>query len=546
MFVKKTRSKNFIYLSLVKSYRENGQVKHRTVAKLGRLDELKKNDQLSRIVATLAEASNESLPLPKIEEIARLNWGAAKIFRQIWNQFQMDDILDSLFARTKIEFDYKETIFLEVVSRLMKPSSKYQVYQGQGKFLGIDQISLQHIYRILDYLAAFQPELEKMLFLKNAKDFGLEVDVVFYDVTTLYFESVKPDSLKDFGYSKDGKYKEVQVVVGMCVDREGRPISCGIFPGNTFESKTLEDTLEKLKERFQIRQVIIVADRGINLKLNLKKIKEKGYDYIVGSRIKGLKKAVKQDILDIDQYKPAPGENGEDLKYRILDYDNIVIEEVNGKKKKTVPKERIFCTWSKKRAEKDRKDRERMIKKAKKIIDEGIPLESKRGAKRYVKKENENQKSGNIDLDLEKIVDDEKWDGFYGVQVSKEDVDIGTVVSSYTRLWKMEESFRVMKHSLEIRPIYLSSPVRIIGHIVLCYIALVIHRKLEIELEKRGLCHTVERIRQAIDELEASVILIDDKPFMMRSNHSRFAREIMKIVKVKPPVNLAVPEKFFT
>lgn len=534
MFIKKTRSKNFIYLSLVETFRENGKVKHRTIAQLGRLDQLLQKGELHRFSNSLKNLGVVSTNIPKIKELDRVNWGAEFIYRHIWKQYEMDKILDTVFKSTKVEFDYKEVIFLEVISRLIAPSSKLQVYLKQNYFSGINEIPLHHIYRVLDYLSLFQKEIENLIFLKHVDRFGMKVDVVFYDVTTLYFEGALPDSLRDFGFSKDAKFGEVQVVVGMLVDQEGRPIALGVFPGNTFESKTLENALITLQERFKIQHVVIVADRGINSKLNLKRIKDREYDYLVGCRLKSLSKNLQKQVLDIEKYEIIHESDGNLLKYREIEFDNVVEYVEGNEKKKKVLKERIICTWSLKRAEKDRKDRERLIEKAMKMLDNGTAsLESKKGAKRYLKKEKKDLSS--VGLDLEKINDDKKWDGFYGIQVSKNSMKREEILSSHHRLWKMEESFRVMKHSLEVRPIYLSTPERIIGHIVLCFLAFVIHRSLEIELIRKGSDHTVERIREAIGGLEASVLQVDGESVLVRKPAKGLSKEILQTLKLKHP-----------
>ncbi|KIC72675.1 Transposase [Neochlamydia sp. EPS4] len=542
MFIKKTRSKNFVYLSLVETFRENGKVKHRTIAQLGRLDHLLQKGVLSRLCESLKGLGAFSANIPTIREIERINWGAEFIYRHIWKQYGMDAILDTVFGSTKVEFDYKEVIFLEVISRLMAPSSKLQVYLKQNRFLGTHAIPLHHIYRVLDYLSSFQKEIENLIFLKHVDRFGMKVDVVFYDVTTLYFEGALPDSLRDFGFSKDAKFGEVQVVVGMLVDQEGRPIALGIFPGNTFESKTLEEALKTLQERFKIQHVMIVADRGINSKLNLKRIKDRDYDYLMGCRLKSLNKSLQKQILDIKKYQTINESDGNILKYREIEFDNVVEYVEDNKKKQQILKERIICTWSLKRAEKDRKDRERLIHKAMEKLDQGTAsLESKKGANRYLK--NEKKQASSLGLDLEKINEDKQWDGFYGIQVSKQGMKKDEILSSYHRLWKMEESFRVMKHSLEIRPIYLSSPERIMGHIVLCFLAFVMHRNLEIALIRKGADHTVEKIREAIGELEASLLEVNGKPILLRTPAKGLSKEILQTLKLKHPGEMVMNER---
>ena len=534
MFIKKTRSKNFTYLSIVETYRDNGRVRHKTIVKLGRLDLLQKNGSLARLGESFQNLTPQ-FRIPKIKELARLNWGAELIYRRIWKNFDLDTILDQSFTNSKIEFDYKETVFLEIISRLMRPCSKLQVYLNQRQFHGINEIPLQHIYRVLDYLSDFQKSIEDMIFEKHVQKFGMEINVVLYDVTTLYFEGAVPDKLRDYGFSKDAKFGEVQVVVGMLVDLYGRPISCGIFPGNTFESKTLEAALESVRTRFQIKQVVIVADRGINSKLNLKQIKDHSHDYVVGCRLKSLSKNIQKKALDLNSYETFHEKDGTILKYLEMEYDNVIKIEKDGKKTTEILKEKIACTWSSKRAEKDRKDRERLILKAQKLLDNGVPLESKKGAKRYLKAKTEQKGTKDLALDSEKIKEDAKWDGFYAVQVSKKEMVREDILNAYHSLWKIEESFRIMKHSLEIRPIYLSTPERVIGHIVLCFLAFVLHRNLELELMKEGLEHSVERIRDAINGLEASILEVGGIKCAVHSPIDGLAKEILRILKVRVP-----------
>jgi transposase len=244
---------------------------------------------------------------------------------------------------------------------------------------------------------------------------------------------------------------------------------------------------------------------------------------------------IQKKALDLSSYKTFHEKDGTILKYLEIEYDNVVKVEKDGKKTTEILKETIACTWSSKRAEKDRKDRERLILKAQKLLDTGAPLESKKGAKRYLKAKTEQKGTKDLALDLEKIQEDAKWDGFYAVQVSKKDMGREEILNAYHSLWKIEESFRVMKHSLEIRPIYLSTPERVIGHIVLCFLAFVLHRNLELELLKEGLEHSVEKIRDAINGLEASILEIGGVKCAVHSPIEGLAKEILRILKVKAP-----------
>ena len=187
--------------------------------------------------------------------------------------------------RRKLKYNLKELIFLMVLDRVFFSESKLKVYLKQGRYSFLTTKELIHLYWSLDILAEVKEELEIYLFEKNRSLFNLEVDVVFYDTTSFYFESEKRDEVRDFGYSKDKK-AGVQVVLGLLVDEEGRPIGFDVFRGNTFDGKTLRRVIDKLKERFSIRRIIIVGDKGMVSKENIEIIKRAGYEYIVGSKIK--------------------------------------------------------------------------------------------------------------------------------------------------------------------------------------------------------------------------------------------------------------------
>ncbi len=163
-------------------------------------------------------------------------------------------MLDEVKLRTRAKFDLTNSCLRMVIEHLLNPKSKLGIYNNQMKYFGLPEVELQHLYRSLDILSDHKDDLEKELFLRNMNLFNMKIDVVFYDVTTFYFESVKADSLKDFGFSKDNKFNEVQVVLGLLINLDGMPIGYELFPGNTFDGKTLENALEKLKKAVHVKQ----------------------------------------------------------------------------------------------------------------------------------------------------------------------------------------------------------------------------------------------------------------------------------------------------
>lgn len=293
MFIKRTHSKNYSYLSIAETYRENGKVKHRILLPLGREDKLAADGILQALVDSIARVTKVSAKCESeycfkfMKELGRYNWGAVRVYKELWDKLGLGSVIGRACGRKRRVFDLSSVVFGIVVQRLMRPSSKLKVYERQGSYLGIKGMRLEELYRAMDYLAEGKEEIEYELFERQKDLFHYELDIVLYDITTLYFESTKIDGLRDFGFSKDGKSCQVQVMLGLLVNMDGFPVGFDLFAGNKYEGHTLVEGLKKLKERFRIRHVIVVADRGINNGENLRKIKEAGFDYIVGSRFGG-------------------------------------------------------------------------------------------------------------------------------------------------------------------------------------------------------------------------------------------------------------------
>jgi len=375
-----------------------------------------------------------------------------------------------------------------------------------------------------------------MIFHKNRSLFNMQVDVVFYDVTTFSFESVRADSLRDFGFSKSGKFNEVQVVMGLLLDCEGRPVGYELFPGDTFDGSTLELALEKLDKRFGLRKVIIVADRGINSKFNLKRIRDKGYGYIVGCRIRSMNKSVQEEIFKDDYLElDLTGK----IRYKVIEHINRVKEEG---KTYNLP-EKLFIVFSPARAVKDRADRERLIEKARFLLvnKSKIKAQNKRGGKKYLKELN----SDSIDwaLDEEALARDEKFDGYYAIQTSEDDLKAQHVLENYHTLWRIEESFRIMKSTLEVRPVFHWTEPRIKGHFVLCFLTFLLERTLELKLKNVKEQASPEKIHEAINSLNFAEVEIEKKKFLIKTSGTVLASKILRIMRIKPPKNVTPAEE---
>lgn len=539
MFIKITASGKHQYVQLVKSYRQDGVVKHQVVLNLGRLDEIENNPSMQRLAMRLAQLSKakDLVNLNAIEEATIVNWGYT-VYKKIWKQFELDQILQQIIAKGKIQFSLNDTCFLMAVQHLLDPRSKLGTYIHQQRYAKMPPVSLNAIYRSLDLLCYHKELLEEKLFNQNRNLFNMQVDVVFYDVTTFSFESVQADSLRDFGFSKNGKFNEVQVVLGLLIDCEGRPIGYELFSGNTFDSKTLEAALEILAKRFGIRKVVIVADRGINSKLNLAKIVEKKYSYIFASRIKSMSQKVKNEILAGGYTEIEHGE--EKISYKIIDYVNRFKKD---EKTYELP-ENLIITYSDKRARKDKADRNRLVEKARSLLNDKskIKASNKRGGKKYLK----GIGSEDLDwvLDEEAIAKDEQFDGYYGIQTSEKELKVTDVLDAYHTLWKIEESFRIMKSTLEVQPVFHWTETRIKGHFVLCFLAFLLERTLEFRLKNLKSEASPERIREALNSLNFAEFEIEGKQYYLKTKGTELSNKILRQLRISPQKNIMPVEEF--
>ncbi|PSJ71452.1 IS1634 family transposase, partial [Sphingobacteriales bacterium UPWRP_1] len=419
MFIKTTKSKNHTYLQIVESFREGKTTRHKVIANLGRLDHLLDSGYLQSMGQKLLSLNNTPcIGAENLQETARFCYGHL-VYQKVWEQLGIGEIIKKCAKGTRIKFDLEEVIFYCVIHRLLKSKSKRQAFKDQELFYGIKRIKgLQEIYRSLDFLSAKKQAIETQLFHNRKGVYAKPIEIAFYDVTNYHFESNKSDSLREFGFSKAGKFNEVQVVMGLFIDSTGRPIGYDLFAGNTFDGQTMVDALKMLERQFNIRKVIVVADKGLNSKQNFHLIRQAGYDYIVSARLKSMPKELVQKILDTNdmETKAVCEDTGEvTFSWKVLDYEANYTDANNNEQKL---QDKLLVTWSAKRAAKDSKDRERQIQKAKAKLANGADLQNKKGANRFLKTA-DNTHTKAIEIDQKRIVEDTKWDGYYGIQFSK-------------------------------------------------------------------------------------------------------------------------------
>lgn len=362
-----------------------------------------------------------------------------------------------------------------VICRLVYPGSKLKTVEYFKRHLNIEQ-SVYSIYRYLDELhSRYKLQIEQMTFEYTRKILKGRIGIVFYDMTTLYFEASEEDELRITGYSKDGKHQQPQILIGLLVGEKGYPIGYEIFEGNTSETKTLVPVLELFQKKFGLEKPIVVADAALLSQKNIDALKREGYEFILGGRIKNENDAVKKQILALNISENSPKE--------------IVCG--NG---------RLIITYSSKRASKDLDNRMKGLKRLeKKAIGGKLTKEhiNNRGYNKYLKLEGETK----ISIDYQKFNQDSVWDGLKGY-VTNTSLTKNQVIKAYQQLWQIEKAFRISKTDLKIRPIYHRLRNRIEAHICICFTAYAIYKELERLLNKNGIKISPEKAIAEIKEIK--------------------------------------------
>lgn len=363
-----------------------------------------------------------------------------------------------------------------VLCRLVYPGSKLKTVDYFRQHLNID-VSVYSVYRFLDDLNInLKPAIEQVTFEYSKSLMGGKIGVVFYDMTTLYFEASEEDDYRIPGFNKDGKHQQPQIMIGLLVSGYGYPIGYQIFEGNTSETKTLIPVLEAFQGKFDIDKPIVVADAALLSQKNIEALSAKGYEYILGGRLKNETEEVKEKVVELK------------------------VEEGNPKEL-TTKNGRLIVSYSPQRAYVDKKNREKGLKRLEKKVTGGkLKKEhiNNRGYNKYLKLTGE----VSIAVDYEKYSADTIWDGLKGY-VTNTKLNRDKVIENYSQLWTIEKAFRISKTDLRIRPVYHRLKNRIEAHICVCFAAYSVYKELErllnlnkINLSPEKAINEIKEIRQ--------------------------------------------------
>lgn len=541
MFLKKDKKPSGrIYLSIVEGYREptTGKTKHRKVKTLGYVDDLEKefDDPISHFKELAKqmtlEANEDNIPLNfsfssgetiDSSSVLRKNLGFVAL-SFFYHKLDINKFFINRQRNLNIKYSLNNIFQLLVYSRALNPCSKKEVFETRDNlFLDVD-FGINDLYRSLDYFNQYKDALLLHLHEMVRMNYGRDTSNVYYDVTNYYFEIKETDDFRKKGFSKEHRSNPI-VQMGLLMDNQGLPISYKLFEGNTHDSETLMPILEDLKDDYGLGKVIVVADKGINTGENIAYniIKKNGYIY--SQSVRGGTEELKKYVLAEQGY--AENSDGFKIKSRVV---NTKIWVVNDKDKRTqvdiIQKQVVF--YSPDYDKRAKHERGKALEKASKLMGKAKNgTLSKVGAAKYIKSTKVDKETGEIpklsevhSLDSDKILEEEKYDGYYVIVTSELDMPNEEILSAYRNLWKIEESFKITKTDLKTRPIHVSTKAHIEAHFLTCFVALLLIRLLQLNTDGKY------STRALVNEMNNITGTYLDKNYYMLDYYSDIAKEL--------------------
>jgi len=529
MYLKKSTSKitGRTHLSIAHGYRnDKGVPTSKTILPLGFVDELKKEyeDPIAHFTAVAKEMDKErkagktiTFTIGADEQLVR---GAANrknyghiVFSKIYHELEIDRFLKNARRHEKFKFNTDAIMRLLVFCRLLSPGSKRDAVINKERFFESFRFSLDDVYDALTHFDGISEALQSHLHEKVSELYGRETDLVYYDVTNYYFEIDKQDDLRKKGYSKEHRSDPI-VQMGLLMDRQGLPISYRLFAGNTHDSQTLMPMLTEIKKKYGVQRIISVADKALNSGDNIAYNMILGDGYIYSKSVRGASKDFKEWALSRSGWHKT----SEDymVKSKVVPDApiQVTVKQVGAKKTKetVLVEQKWVVVYSKKYALRAKYKREEAVAKALKMIKN--PSKYRKnidfGAAGYIQNLKIDKETGEIlnvndtlILNEAKIADEAKYDGFYAIVSSELDTPAEQLLAAYRGLWRIEDSFKVTKSVLGARPIFLRLMSHINGHFLICFIALLIARVVELKL---GRIYTIAKITETLAKVECSHI----------------------------------------
>jgi transposase len=544
MFARVKTVKNNSYLQIVENRREGKSVKQRVVATLGHAEEFISSGKLDNLTRSLLKHTQAVKVIDAHREgsiTARCakSLGPALVFERLWKELGIAEAINTLAIDKRFKFSLERALFLTVLHRMFVSGSDRAAERWKQDFVieGTDDIELHHLYRAMGWLGqriiqlgddpfterTTKDILEESLFLRT-RDLFSSLEMVFFDTTSLYFEGEGGREIGRRGHSKDSRPDLKQMIVGAILDGDGRPICCELWPGNVADVKTLLPIVERLKNRFGISSMCIVADRGMISKDTIEKLESQKINvkYILGVRMRKAK-ALSDVSFDTDSFMEVTPP-----KQAKKDPSPLRVSEkvIDGKKY-------ILC-YNQQRARKDKHDREAIVAALEdKLKESDKNLVGNNGFRKYLK----SAKDDHFIIDEKKIAAEAKYDGMW-VLTSNLQESPSEIARKYKELWMVEHVFRSMKSILDTRPIYHKCDETIRGHVFCSFLALKLMKELEMRLRAQGSECEWNHIKQDLSALKEVELEFDESTWYLRTDLRGCTSEVLKAAGVAVPPSL--------
>lgn len=525
MFVRVKKSGKYDYLQVVHNEKIAGKVKQNVIATLGRLDVLRATGKIDALIASCARFAEHTAVINasrrgEIPVAGKVRIGPPLIFERLWKELGFPEILRELLRERKYEFSVERAVFLTVLHRLFVSGSDRAAERWKKKYAieGAEDLELQHLYRAMAWLGTplaeqeqwgatpFAPRctkdlIEEALF-ERKRDLFSDLSIVFFDTTSIYFEG-KGGDIGEYGNTKDHRPDLKQMVVGVVLDKEGNPICSELWPGNTTDVKTLIPVVDRLRSRFGVKNICVVADRGMISKKTIEELQTVDRDirFILGARMRKVKE-VRDEVLS------RPGRYREVYGARKCKKDPapLKVKEVR------VGDRRYIVSHNEDQEKKDREDRQAIVASLKDQLKQGAKsLVGNKGYRKYLK-----SISGGFKIDEKKIKSEARYDGKWVLQTDLED-SAEQIALRYKELFMVEHLFRCIKSILETRPIYHKRTETIRGHVFCSFLALVLLKELQRRMDQRGWKSEWAHVRDDLEELEEFTVETRGRTFVIRS-----------------------------
>src|SRR5215467_14525689 len=539
MFFRTKPAGSYRYLQIVHSVREGKNVRQQVIATLGRLDLLEASGQLERLMRSglrhcQSLAVLDAHAAGEIQPVAIRRIGPELVFARLWKESGIQEVLRSILKARQFEFDVERAIYLTVLHRLFASGSDRAAERWREDYLipGSQGLELHHLYRAMAFLGDTIEELDKPAdavrcnkdlieetLFERRRDLFTEVELVFFDTTSLYFEGQGGESIGQRGDTKDHRPDLKQMIVGMAVDVEGRPICCEMWPGNTADVTTLVPVVTRMRERFRIRDITVVADRGMVSQATLDAFENSDppVRYIIGVRM-SRQKEVSLSVLGSRArwFESVP------QRSKAKDPAPLKVKEV------WVEERRYIVCLNEEERRKDAHDREAIVAHLKEQLRNGDKsLVGNKGYRRYLKVEG----SGHFVIDEKQIKAEERYDGIWVLRTNTV-YNAETVAHVYKALWTVEDIIRTTKSIMDTRPIYHRCNETIRGHVFCSFLALLLKTELERRMKFADLkCEWAQVIR-GLEALQHVEVTFQDKCFVLRSHLTAHASQAVRATRV--------------